>query len=499
MKLRDLLENIDFDLVQGDLDAEIRHFETDSRKAGKGDLFIALKGALADGHRFIPQTIDQGVSAILVEDVPENVPETVSVVRVEDARIASGLLAANYYDHPADSLKLIGITGTKGKTTTAGMIRAALNQAGIPCGTIGSDGALYGDVREYTPNTTPDGPTIQAIFRRMVDAGMQACVMEVSSQAFKLRRVAGITFDVGIFLNISPDHIGEHEHESYEEYLACKKQIFDQSKQMIVNRNGNIWDEMTKEQQDAAITYSVDGKADYYSTDYEAYREPGTLGCRYQLNGEITTEVILAVPGLFNVGNSMAAIAASHYLGAETAPVLEALRTFKTRGRAQVIPEAAKYGRTVLLDFAHNAVSFKNILTELRAYNPRRIIILFGLCSHETAMRGWDEGYNAGKYADFSIVTEDTEGSDPFDETMVDVIKGLDANNADYVVIPDRVDAIRYSLENSNEDDILIYIGRSIDIYRNVDGKEVPWLQETVVEETLKEIYEGKDQENDQD
>ena len=306
MKLSQLVQGLDFTLDAGSLDVEISALEYDSRKVVPGGLFVCLTGFQTDGHDYIPKALKAGAAALVVErEVP--VPEGTAVLRVEDSRAALALLAAAWFGHPAEEMFIIGLTGTKGKTTTAHMLKAILEAAGHKVGMIGTIGAMIGQERVETKNTTPESYELHSLFRRMADAGCSHVVMEASSQGFKLRRTAGVQFDIGVFLNLSPDHIGPGEHESFEEYLQCKRLMFRQCRQGLVNIDDEHCQEVTAGALCPLRTLSMSQPADYRAGEVREERRPGFLGSRFTASGPVSGEFLLNMPGRFNVENALAA------------------------------------------------------------------------------------------------------------------------------------------------------------------------------------------------
>lgn len=488
MQLEKLLEGLDYKLLQGREDLEISGVAVDSRKVTRTALFVCIKGAVSDGHRYISQAAAQGAAAILVEEAPEDMEKIqgITLIQTENTRKALAILAANFYGHPAEKLKIIGITGTKGKTTTACMVKTILEKAGFKTGMIGTMGIFYGSVTEKTPNTTPDALTLHRTFKRMAALGCTHVVMETSSQGFKQYRTEGLTFDYGLFLNIDYDHIGEKEHADFEEYLACKMQIFDQSRQIIVNAGSRIWDRLTEEQRQKSVTYRTEGRADYWSTDYKPVRGSSCLGGSFELKGRLWGKVYLSIPGQYNAENALAAIALADQLGIGETMIFEALQGFQAEGRTQMIAGAAKYQRTVLVDYAHNGLSMASMLKALRVYHPRKIVCVFGMRWDETRMRRYDMGAAAGKYADQIVLTEDNAGPEPLESINADIIRGIEDSHGRYTVVPDRREAIVYALDHSGRQDIVVLVGKGHERYQEIDGIRVYFSEAEIVEDHLK-------------
>ena len=482
MKLEKLLEKLDYTLDAGSPDTEIASLEYDSRKVGKGSLFVCLTGFRADGHTYIPAAVAAGAAALVVEREVD-APVGVTVIRVKDSRYALALLSAAWFGYPAEKMTVIGLTGTKGKTTTAHMVKAILEAAGHKVGMIGTVGAVIGSEKLTTKNTTPESYELHSLFARMVEAGCSHVVMEASSQGFKLHRTAGITFDVGAFLNLSPDHIGEVEHASFEEYRDCKAMLFSQCKRGLVNVDDEHWQAVTANAQCPVTTLSVGGKADYVASEVAELRQEGFLGSEFSVSGALEERFLLNMPGKFNVSNALAALAAAHMAGVDAAAIAQGLRAVYVKGRTQILDTPGHY--TLLIDYAHNAVSMENLLTLLRSYNPGRLICLFGGGGNRARARRWDMGEMSGKYADLTVLTMDNPRDEEVEAINEDIKIGLAKHNGAYISIPDRGDAIRWVMDNAKEGDIIALIGKGHEEYQEIKGVKHFFSEEQVVREHL--------------
>ena len=484
MKLSRLLEKIDCISVNGNVDTEITSIEYDSRKVKKGSLFVCLKGFQSDGHDYAQTALEQGAAALLVQDIPVLDTDAV-IVQVEDTRKALALMAAAWFDYPALKLQVIGLTGTKGKTTTSFMIKRILEQAGHKVGLIGTTGAYIDQKKLELKNTTPESMELHSLFHQMVEAGCDFVVMEASSQGFKLERTAGLTFNYGAFLNISPDHISPGEHESFEEYMACKKMIFDQTEHAIVNIDAEHWQEIS-EHAENPFKISTRQDADLKAEKIENVWEPGILGSRFQVTGAYEGEVTLSMPGVFNVENALIAMAVAKLLGISFETVTEALRNVTVKGRAQVLPVPAQMG-TFIIDYAHNALSMESILHMLSEYHPARLICLFGGGGNRPRQRRFDMGEIAGKYADLTIITTDNPRFEVPQTINEHIIEGLNVHEGEYKIIMDRAEAIRYLMDHCGPKDIVVLIGKGHEEYQDIRGVKYFFSEELVVKEYLKE------------
>ena len=484
MILTDLLKGLKFEILQGSADCEIAGVAYDSRKVEAGFLFIALKGAVSDGHKYIPDVVEKGAAAVLLEDeLP--VKEGVTVIRVENTRYALALISAAWFGYPARSLKTIGITGTKGKTTSTYMIRSILENAGHKTGLIGTIECITGKRHIKSENTTPESYLVQEYFRDMVDAGYDSVVMEVSSQAFKMDRVAGITFDYGIFTNIEPDHIGPNEHESFEEYMECKKELLKNCRIGIVNRDDQRFTEIVEGATCALETYGFSEDADFVAKDAVLVSKPGYLGIAYKAAGKINLNVEIDIPGKFSIYNSLAAIAVCYHFGVEEDAICRALKQAKVKGRVEMVKVSDDF--TLMIDYAHNAMALESLLSTLREYNPHRLVCLFGCGGNRDRSRRFEMGEISGKMADLTIITSDNPRNEEPQAIIDDIKTGMAKTDGKFVEIIDRKDAIRYVIRNGEPGDIVILAGKGHEDYQIIKGKKYPMDERVLIQEILAE------------
>ncbi len=492
MKIKDLINEIDYELNRDDLNPEITNIALNSKEIKEDGLFFCIRGAKVDGHQYIENAIEKGTKAILVEEFPEKEYEDILLIKVKNSEISAGDIAAKFYDNPSEKLKVIAITGTKGKTTVAEMIKHIISEAGYKCGSIGTIGIEYDSFKLHTNNTTPDSLTIQKYLNEMVKAGCEFVVMETSSQSYKRHRVQGLNIDTGVFLNIDRDHIGEGEHADFEEYLNCKREIFKLSKTKIINQNSKYWKHLEDEDKKDGITFNDQGKGDYTASNIKPFIDNNVLGISFTLSGKLNGNVVIPIPGSYNVPNALAAIAVADHFGIDSDTIFKALSTSNPRGRSQLIPRAAELGKKVIIDYAHNKLSFESILTSIRDYNPARLICMFGLEWDETKLRRYDEGYYAGKYSDFIVLTCSNMRSGYFDKVNEDVIRGLEESNTPYVTIENRKDAIEYAVEMAKKDDIVLLLGLGSDEELLMGDKKVAFNEEQIVIDYLENKEKSK-------
>lgn len=486
MKLLNILENTEYTLLQGDLQKEITDIIYDSRKLSQACVFVCMVGAVVDGHNFIPDAIEKGATAIVVEREIENIPENITVIKVASSRKALALMSAAYFGNPAKELVTIGLTGTKGKTTTTYMIKSVLESAGFKAGLIGTTGVLIGSESLPTKNTTPESYELHKIFREMVDKGCKYAVMEVSSQGLKLDRTLGIEFDYGIFTNLSPDHIGPNEHESFEEYVECKSMLFRQCKTAIVNADDEHVKDVLKGHTCQVKTYSLKTDADLKATDIEFVRDGAKLGMRFKVEGKENTDVLIYTPGMFSVYNSLVTMLTCSLLGVDTRAILSGLLAVKVKGRVEIVPCSDDF--SVIIDYAHNEVSAKSVLTTLLEYKPNRLICVFGGGGNRSRLRRYDMGEVAGAMADLCVLTEDNPRDEDLHQINDDIKIGLAKSNGKYIEIDDRKDAIKYCIENAQKGDMIVLLGKGHQTYQERKGVKYHFDEREAVAEVKEEL-----------
>ena len=495
MILRELLQRLDYTVVQGCIDVTVTELVFDSRKAVPGCVFVALSGSRADGHAYIPQVVEKG-AAVIVGERPVEVPSHVTYLQVENGRVALAELSAAYFGYPAEQLTVVGITGTKGKTTTSNMVKKILEAAGEKAGVIGTNGAFIGQEKYPTVNTTPESYELQKMFRRMVDVGCKYAVMEVSSQGIMMHRVAGFSFDYGMFTNISPDHIGPDEHKDFEEYLEYKSQLLRRCKVCVVNRDDEHFDQIVEKATCQVVTYGLEHEADWTTDRVDYLTKNGFMGIAFHLQGPVEDkedgvnrqqfDVEVGIPGLFNVYNAMAATVLCEQMGIDRAAVCEALKTIRVDGRMEIVHASDKF--VALVDYAHNAVSMESLLTTLRDYNPKRLVCIFGCGGNRSKDRRYSMGEIGGRMADLSIITADNSRWEKIEDIMADIRIGMDKTDGAFVEIPDRRDAIYYSIEHVQEGDIIAVIGKGHEDYQEICGVRTHFLDREELEGALEKF-----------
>lgn len=485
MKLNEILKSIKYTLVQGSPDTDVTDIIYDSRKVTDGVAFVCLKGYTADGHKYAADAVAKGASVLFVSDDVE-VDENVTIIKVDDTREALAYISADFFKNPAKELTTIAITGTKGKTTTVAMIKSILECAGIKCGTIGTLGIIIGDRLIKTDNTTPESYEVQKAMREMVDDGCKAMIIEASSIGLKWHRVDAIEFDYGLFTNFSHDHIGGAEHKDMQEYLECKAMLFKKCKVGIINRDDEKWQEVTKDSTCKIQTFGFNKSADIVAENDELLSRPGFLGVHFDLAGKREMPVDVAIPGHFSVYNALCAIGVAINMNIKNEDILNGLKTVFVKGRVEIVPVPGNY--TLLIDYAHNALSMENVLTTLRKYNPNRLITLFGAGGNRPKVRRYEMGETSGRLSDLSVITEDNSRFENVMDIIEDIKVGIAKTNGKYVVVPNRKDAIKYCIENAQDGDIIVLAGKGHEDYQEIRGVKYHMDERELIAEVLEEL-----------
>jgi len=507
MKLRDLLKDLNYEILNegpAGLDTDVADIVLNSRKAEPGVLFTCIKGAVVDGHKFAPDVAAKGAAVIVVEDEIELPAGTApAVVKVPDSRYALACISAAWFGHPAEKLKTIGITGTKGKTTTTYMVKAILENTGHKVGLIGTIEADTGSRTIPAANTTPESYLVQKYFAEMVENGCDCVVMEASSQGFMLHRTAGFTFDFGIFTNIEPDHIGPNEHRDFEHYLECKKMLLNQCRVGIVNRDDEHLAQILEGAGCRIETYGigapgsepgssadapklVDPAADLRAENMELVSRPGYLGIKYHVKGMMDFPVEIDIPGKFSVYNSLTAIAICRHFGVSPEAITEALKGIHVKGRVELIKVSDDFA--LMIDYAHNAMALQSLLETLREYNPHRLVTVFGCGGNRARDRRFEMGEVSGKLADLTIITSDNPRNEDPQAIIDDIKTGISKTDGKYVEIINRKDAMKYAIEHGEPGDIIICAGKGHETYQEINGVKYDMDERVLIKEILEEL-----------
>ena len=485
MKLSEVLSGINDLKAKGDVNIDIENIECDSRKVTYGSLFVAVKGFDVDGHDYINQAIENGAIAILLEDVDKirniQLPENVTFIVTANTRYALAICACNFYKNPSRKFKLIGVTGTKGKTTTTYMIKTLLEAQGKKVGLIGTIENYIGeDSLGESERTTPESLDLQRIFAKMVEKKVEYVVMEVSSQALKLHRVAGCNFDIGVFTNFSKEHISSKEHSDMEDYFKSKMKLFEMCQLGFVNIDDFRGARVKKEAKCQVKTYGIDNGCDLLAKDITITN----IGVDFKVKlGERNERVKVDIPGRFSVYNSLAAISVAMYYGCSPELIKTALENIKIPGRSELVPN--KKELSIMIDYAHSPESLENILQAVKTYTKGRVILVFGCGGDRDSGKRPIMGEIAGRIADYSIVTSDNPRTEDPEKIIQDIEKGISKTKGKYEIIVDRKKAIERAITMANKKDIIILAGKGHEPYQEINKVKHPFDERIIVKEII--------------
>lgn len=485
--LKELLAELTYECIRGTDDIEVTEVVYDSRKVTQGSLFICIPGANADGHDFAAQVAEAGARVLVVQKEVQ-LPETaqVTVIRVADTRYAMAFISAAWFGHPAKSLKVIGITGTKGKTTTTYLIKNILEEAGRRVGLIGTIEVIIGKTHIHAGNTTPESYLVQQYFRQIVDAGCDTVVMEVSSQGLMLHRTQGFVFDLGIFTNIEPDHIGPNEHKDFEDYLTCKGMLFRQCRVGIVNRDDEHWEKVTAGHTCRLETYGIEKDADLKAENLQLLSGNGKLGVSFDVKGLMDFHGELSMPGRFSVYNALTAIAVCRHFDVSEEAVQKALLQAKVKGRIELVKVSDDF--TLMIDYAHNAMALQSLLSTLKEYHPHRLVSVFGCGGNRSKLRRYEMGEVSGKLADLTIITSDNPRFEEPQDIIEDIKTGIGRTEGKYMEICDRKEAVAYAIAHGEPGDIIVLAGKGHEDYQEIKGVKYPMDEREMIRDILADM-----------
>lgn len=521
MILAQMLANISYCVLQGSLQQKVSGITEYSGDVEPGMVYCSIRGRHADGHHLAGEAVRRGAAALIVERPVAVGDSEVTVIQVADTKQTAGLLAATFYEHPAERLLMIGITGTKGKTTVSYMIQSILQQAGIPCGVIGTNGCrMGGEETLQIFHTTPEACVLQKLLADMVEAGCRAAVLEVSSIGLKEKRCSGIVFDYGIFTNFAPDHIGGAEHSSLEEYLYWKIQLFSQCRKGIVNLEEPVLGEiLRKGKAQEWIGYCLSppcvsesrlekGEKDFAGKEPEkgaksltgenrmvtkccqgsqlnTWTEEGVLGMTFQAvhsDASCPIDIQLPMPGLYNTSNALAAITCCLEVGCQGQSIKNALKEIRIPGRTEVI--GTFHGAKIMVDYAHNASGLEKLLLALKEYNPARILCVFGCGGGRSKLRRTEMGEVSSRLADVIVLTEDNSRDENPEDIIREIKQGMKTDTPCHVVL-DRKGAIKYALALAQPGDFVVVAGKGHEDYQEKNGVRYPFSDRAEIEELI--------------
>lgn len=489
MKLKEILVGLEGLKVRGDLDLNIKEIESNSKEIKKGFLFIAIKGFDTDGHQYIADAIKKGAIAVMVEEGCDlkslAIPEEITIVMAKNTREALAICSANFYCNPSRKFKLIGVTGTKGKTTTTFMIKEILEKAGKKVGLIGTI-ATYRNGKKVKDNdrTTPESLTLQKEFAKMVESDVEVVVMEVSSQSLKLHRVDGCEFDMVLFTNFSEDHISPKEHPDMEDYFNSKLKLFEMCKTGITNADDLYGAKIPKRFPDHNITtYGIDNFANLLAKDITITNSYVDFKVKITDRNE---RVKTSIPGRFSVYNSLAAICVAQKFGISSETIKEALLEVRVPGRSELVTNKKEI--PIMIDYAHSPESLQNILQAVKSYTKGRVISVFGCGGDRDTVKRPIMGEISGKIADFTFITSDNPRTEKPEEIVNQIEAGMKKTKGKYKVVIDRTQAIKEAIQMATRRDIIILAGKGHEPYQEINGEKYPYDERVIVNDIIEEL-----------
>lgn len=490
MELKNILSTLEGLKVKGDLNIDISNIDSDSRNIKENGLFVAIKGFDVDGHNYIKEAIKRGAVAVIAsidadKKLLKEIMDKVTLILAPDTRLALAICACNFYDNPSRKFKLVGITGTKGKTTTSFMVKRILEKAGKKVGLVGTIATYIGDEKlEDSDRTTPESIKLQQLFSRMARENCEVVIMEVSSQSLKLYRVAGCDFDIGVFTNFSEDHISAKEHPDMKDYFESKLKLFDMCKIGFVNSDDLQTAKIPRLLPDKNIsTYGIDNYCNLLAKDITITNSFVDYKVKIGTRNE---RIKIDIPGRFSVYNSLAAIAITTKLGCGAEEIKEALLDLKVPGRSELVEN--KKELTIMIDYAHSPESLENILSAVKSYTKGRVISLFGCGGDRDSGKRPLMGEISGKIADFTIITSDNPRTEEPEKIVKQIEEGMKKTKGKYICIVDRIEAIKYAIKMANKNDIIVLAGKGHEPYQEINGVKHPFDERIIVND----IIDGK-------
>ncbi len=470
-------------------DAEINDIVYDSRKAKNGCLFVALCGAFSDGHDYVLKAYENGARVFLCEKTVA-LPDDAEVIYVSDTRASLCTVSSEFFSHPDREMKIVGVTGTKGKTTVTHIMRTVLDMCGVKCGVIGTTGAYFGDKYVPTVNTTPESYEIFSLLRQMADCGCKAVCMEVSSLGLKHHRVDALHFDTAVFTNFSPDHIGGHEHDSIEEYAFWKKQLFKKCDFAVLNGDDPFSSEIREKLSCPCISFSLSENGDILAQNIQKIRNNKFFGVSFDcVYGTEKTEIKVSMPGFFSVCNALAAYAVCMRFGIDASKAAGAMACARVKGRNELINTGADYD--VFIDYAHNGVSMKSVIESVSVYEHNRIITVFGSVGDRAQLRREEMGLVSGALSDYTVITSDDPNFESPEKIAEEIAAYVKKAGGKYEIIIEREDAVFRALDMAEKGDIVLILGKGQETAQKVCGEMIPYSDHESVKKYFRLKKEG--------
>ena len=487
MELKSILSGLEGLKVKGDLNIDITNIDSDSRNIKKNGLFVAINGFDVDGHNYIKEAIKKGAIAVIAnvdidKKLLKEIMNDITIILAPDTRYALAIASCNFYDNPSRKFKLVGITGTKGKTTTSYMVKSILEKAGKKVGLVGTIATYIADKKlEDSDRTTPESVKLQYIFNEMVKANCEVVIMEVSSQSLKLNRVAGCDFDIGVFTNFSEDHISPKEHPDMKDYFESKMKLFDMCKYCYINADDLQTSKIPKLLPEKNVqTYGIDNYCNLLAKDITITSAAVDFKVKIGTRNE---RVKIDIPGRFSVYNALAAIAITTKLGCDSESIKTALLDLKVPGRSELIEN--KKELSIMIDYAHSPESLENILSAVKSYTKGKLICLFGCGGDRDTSKRPLMGEIAGKIADFTIITSDNPRTEEPEKIVNEIEEGMKKTKGKYICIVDRIEAIKYAIKMANKNDIIVLAGKGHEPYQEINGVKYPFDERVIINDII--------------
>ncbi|EOT2957936.1 UDP-N-acetylmuramoyl-L-alanyl-D-glutamate--2,6-diaminopimelate ligase [Clostridium perfringens] len=484
MILKSLLKGLDYEVIKGNEESKVQNIRYDNRKIEQGDAFVCVKGFKVDGHSFIGDAIKKGANVLIVqEDV--SVQEDITIIKVRDTRKALAIMSSNYFGNPKDKLKIIGITGTNGKTTSAFIIKSILEKAGFMTGLIGTIANYIGNKKVDAVRTTPESYELHELFKNMVDAGVEYCVMEVSSHSLDLDRVYGIQFEEGIFTNLTRDHLDFHK--TFENYYNAKFKLFERSNHSIINLDDPYGANIVKDIEERGVktkvsTFSIEKESDFKAFEIKSHSN----GSEFKVNLEKVEEFYINIPGEYNIYNSLGCIICAHNLNIPMDKIKEGLSDVVIPGRCELVAKDKNLPYSIIIDYAHTPDGLENVLTTVKAFTKNRMISVFGCGGDRDKVKRPQMGKIGCELSDIVIITSDNPRSEEPMDIINDIVKPLNYDN--FVIEVNRKEAIRKAMNMALEGDVIVIAGKGHETYQILKDETIHFDEREVVYD----ILEGK-------
>ncbi|WP_283718286.1 UDP-N-acetylmuramoyl-L-alanyl-D-glutamate--2,6-diaminopimelate ligase [Clostridium perfringens] len=484
MILKSLLKGLDYEVIKGNEESKVQNIRYDNRKIEQGDAFVCVKGFKVDGHSFIGDVIKKGAKTLIVqEDV--SVQEDITIIKVRDTRKVLAIMSSNYFGNPKDKLKIIGITGTNGKTTSAFIIKSILEKAGFMTGLIGTIANYIGNKKVDAVRTTPESYELHELFKNMVDAGVEYCVMEVSSHSLELDRVYGIQFEEGIFTNLTRDHLDFHK--TFENYYNAKFKLFERSNHSIINLDDPYGANIVKDIEERGVktkvsTFSIEKESDFKAFEIKSHSN----GSEFKVNLESIEEFSINIPGEYNIYNSLGCIICAYNLNIPMDKIKEGLSDVVIPGRCELVAKEKNLPYSIIIDYAHTPDGLENILSTVKAFTKNRMISVFGCGGDRDKVKRPQMGKIGCELSDIAIITSDNPRSEEPMDIINDIVKPLNYDN--FVIEVNRKEAIRKAMNMALEGDVIVIAGKGHETYQILKDETIHFDEREVVYD----ILEGK-------